>query len=203
LPGFIRDATARSREQREAAERELLARWAEPHRRYHTTTHLTAVLAVIDRYADLAPDPDAVRLAAWFHDAVYDPRAGDNEERSALLAERVLTGLGTPSAVRHEVARLVRLTADHAPAAGDANGALLSDADLAILAADEPDYLTYTGAIRQEYAHVPDDAFRRGRTGVLRQLLDLPTLYRIVPERAAWTARAHANMRSELARLNG
>src|SRR5689334_15382646 len=59
---------------------DLLARWREPHRHYHTDEHLAFMLEIIDRHADLADDADAVRLAAWFHDAVYDPRAADNEE---------------------------------------------------------------------------------------------------------------------------
>src|SRR5687767_4640444 len=96
---------------------DLLRRWSEPHRRYHTLEHLQAVLAVVDEHADLAADADAVRLAAWYHDAVYEPFATDNEARSAALA---------PS---EEVSRLVLLTAGHKVAVGDRNGALLADAD--------------------------------------------------------------------------
>ena len=62
---------------------ELLDRWQEPHRHYHTIDHLAAVLSIVDAQADEADDPQAVRLAAWFHDAVYDPRRTDNEELSA------------------------------------------------------------------------------------------------------------------------
>ena len=69
---------------------ELLARWAEPHRHSHTVSHLDLVLSVVDQYADAAADPDAVRFAAWFHDAVYDPRRTDNEDVSAALASRAL-----------------------------------------------------------------------------------------------------------------
>jgi predicted metal-dependent HD superfamily phosphohydrolase len=175
----------------------LVGRWSEPHRRYHTLDHLAAVLAVIDANAGLAEDADAVRLAAWFHDAVYDPRADDNEERSARLAEVELAGV--PAA--HEVARLVRLTAGHTVEPGDANGALLADADLAILAAAPADYDRYATAIRAEYAHVPDDAFQAGRAAVLEALAALPQLYRVVPERAEWEARARANLARELRNL--
>jgi predicted metal-dependent HD superfamily phosphohydrolase len=182
----------------EALGERLLDRWAEPHRRYHNLDHLAAVLAVVDANADLAGDADAVRLAAWFHDAVYDPRAGDNEERSAALAEAELAG--TPAAA--EAARLVRLTAGHAVEPGDANGALLADADLAILAAAPADYDRYATAIRAEYAHVPDDAFRAGRAAVLDALAGLPSLYRVVPERAEWEARARTNLARELRTLH-
>src|SRR5262245_29954004 len=69
---------------------DLLARWGESHRYYHTVSHLGVVLAVIDEHASWAEDLDAVRLAAWYHDAVYDPHRVDNEEASAILAESTL-----------------------------------------------------------------------------------------------------------------
>jgi predicted metal-dependent HD superfamily phosphohydrolase len=175
---------------------DLIARWSQPHRRYHTVQHLTAVLDVVDRYANLAADPDAVRLAVWFHDAVYDPAAPDNEERSAQVAEATLPDPG-------EVARLVRLTAGHQVAPGDANGALLADADLSVLAAAPRDYDRYAAAVRAEYAHVPDEVFRTGRAAILRDLADRPALYRIVPPRAEWHARAVDNLRRELRALAG
>jgi predicted metal-dependent HD superfamily phosphohydrolase len=182
----------------------LLDRWAEPHRHYHDGAHLAAVLSIVHRNAAGAADPDAVRLAAWCHDAVYDPRAaGDaNERASAALAADLLTGLGVPAPVVAEVRRLVLLTAGHAPGPGDSNGALLCDADLAILAADPADYDGYAAAIRREYAHVPDDAYRAGRAAVLRGLLDLPALYRLPALRAAWEAPARQNLNRELARLS-
>jgi predicted metal-dependent HD superfamily phosphohydrolase len=181
---------------------DLIARWSQPHRHYHTTAHLAAVLAVVDRYADLAPDTGAVRLAGWLHDAVYDPRASDNEERSARLAETRLPRAGVPAGRVAETARLVRLTAGHAVADGDRAGALLADADLAVLAAGRGDYDRYAAAVRREYAHVPEDAFRAGRAAVLESLLALPALYRIVPPRAEWEARARANMTRELHTLD-
>jgi predicted metal-dependent HD superfamily phosphohydrolase len=180
---------------------ELLGRWSEPHRRYHTLEHLAAMLRIIDEHAGLADDPDAVRLAAWFHDAVYAPFAADNEEQSAQLAGTRLGVLGFSAERAEEVARLVRLTAGHAVAPGDRNGALLADADLAILAAPWDEYVRYTVAVREEYAAVPEEAFRAGRAHILRQLLELPSLYRVVPARAEWTARAHGNLRSEIKTL--
>lgn len=171
--------------------RDLLRRWREPHRRYHTDRHLQYTLEIIDRYADRADDAGAVRMAAWLHDAVYDPRASDNEERSAALTDDP------------EVRRLVLLTKSHDAAPGDRNGALLCDADLAILAADPAEYRSYAQRVREEYAFVPDDAFRAGRGQVLQSLLALPSLYKIVPERDAWTLRATTNMRDELRTVTG
>ena len=187
----------------DAAGRDLLARWSEPHRRYHDGTHLAAVLDVVDLYADLAPHPDRVRLAAWLHDAVYDPHAatGANERDSAVLANDLLTRLGVAPAAATDVAMLVALTDGHAAADGDPDGALLCDADLAILAADPDRYAAYAAAIREEYAHVPDDAFRTGRARIVRALLNLPSIYRLPPLRRAWEARARANLTAELATL--
>jgi predicted metal-dependent HD superfamily phosphohydrolase len=179
---------------------ELVARWSEPHRRYHTLTHLAAVLAAVDRLADLADDPHAVRLAAWFHDAVYDGRPGWDEERSAQLAQSRLPRCGVPPARVAEVARLVRLTAAHDTLTRtDRDGAVLCDADLAVLGGD--DYERYAANIRQEYAHVPDGLFRQGRAQVLRRLLAVPELFRTPQARELWEEQARAHMSAELATL--
>ncbi len=176
----------------------LLARWAEPQRRYHTTAHLAAVLDGIDTLAGHADDVHAVRLAAWFHDAVYRPDRTENEERSAALAERALAEAGVPEAVVAEVARLVRLTVTHDPVDGDRNGEALCDADLAVLAGGPQEYGAYAARVREEYGFVPDGAFREGRAAVLRQLLDLPRLFRTPHGAAAWEARARHNLATEL-----
>ncbi|MCJ1680615.1 hypothetical protein MTF65_25355 [Streptomyces sp. APSN-46.1] len=179
----------------------LLAAWAEPQRRYHTTAHLADVLARIDVLADHAEDPAAVELAAWFHDAVYRPDRSENEERSAALAERALPELGIGPARTAEVARLVRLTVTHDPAPGDTNGEVLCDADLAVLAGEPDAYAAYAAAVRAEYGFVPDDAFRAGRAAVLRQLLDLPRLFRTPYGTAHWEAPARRNLATELKEL--
>ncbi|MCX3060269.1 HD domain-containing protein [Streptomyces beihaiensis] len=179
----------------------LLARWAEPQRRYHTTDHLAAVLDHVDVLAEHAAEPELVRLAAWFHDAVYRPDRSENEERSAALAERALTEAGLAPPQVAEVARLVRLTVAHDPADGDTNGEVLCDADLAILAAPPDAYAAYARAVREEYAFVPDEAFREGRAAVLRQLLGLPRLFRTPHGGREWEAGARENLTTELALL--
>ncbi|MFF4243749.1 hypothetical protein ACFYY2_04670 [Streptomyces sp. NPDC001822] len=176
----------------------LLGRWAEPQRRYHTTAHLTQVLDRVDALAGHAADPDLVRLAVWFHDAVYRPDRSENEERSAALAERALAEAGLPDAATAEVARLVRLTVTHDPAPDDTNGEALCDADLAILAAAPKEYAAYAAQVREEYGFVPDEAFREGRAAVLRQLLGLPRLFRTPLGSAEWEPRARQNLTTEL-----
>ncbi|GAB4103683.1 hypothetical protein GCM10028790_27020 [Micromonospora taraxaci] len=182
----------------------MLDRWRERHRHYHTVAHLTAVLDVVDEHADLAGQVDLVRLAAWFHDAVYDPRAAghDNEHDSAAVADEVLTGLGVPASSVAEVRRLVLLTAGHTVTPGDRDGALLCDADLAVLAAPAATYERYAAAIRREYAHVPEPAFRAGRAAVLTGLLALPALFKLPSLASRWEEPARDNVRRELAALS-
>jgi predicted metal-dependent HD superfamily phosphohydrolase len=178
---------------------DLVRRYSEPQRRYHTTEHLAEVLDHLD---ELAPGNDTVRLAAWFHDAVYDPMRADNEERSAVLAEEALPVAGVAAEVVAEVARLVRLTATHDPDEGDDDGAVLCDADLAILGSSPDRYAAYAAAVREEYAAVPEEAFRAGRADVLRSLLGLPALFRTPAARERWEATARHNMETELMLLS-
>ncbi|WP_042168996.1 hypothetical protein [Streptomyces sp. NBRC 110035] len=181
----------------------LLGRWQEDQRRYHTVAHLTAVLDRVDELAAYADDVDVVRLAAWFHDAVYLPDRSENEERSARLAERALAEAGVPGAEVAEVARLVRLTVTHDPGDDDPDGQVLCDADLAVLASPPSAYAAYTAAVREEYRFVPGDAFREGRAAVLRRLLDLPRLFRTPYGREHWEATARYNIGGELELLTG
>ncbi len=184
-----------------AAGADLLARWRAPERRYHDAEHLAEVLDGIDALAPLAGDAAAVRLAAWFHDAVYEGRPGDDEQRSAELAQQVLTALGVPPERVGQVRRLVLLTAAHDPAPGDDDGAVLSDADLAILASPPERYGRYVRAVREEYASVPEQLFREGRAAVLRALDAAPQLYRTPLGRDRWEAAARENLARELTAL--
>ncbi|QIX27913.1 hypothetical protein ncot_15950 [Nocardioides sp. JQ2195] len=170
----------------------LVTAWSSD-RGYHDLQHLEEVLA---RLTELGAGDDVeVVLAAWFHDAVYDD-AGNNEERSALLATEELSGIRSVDA--DEVARLVRLTERHRPEPGDRAGEVLCDADLAILAAPADRYATYVAGVRREYAAVPDDDFRRGRAAILRDLLDKPTLFHTAYAREHWEPTARANLAAEL-----
>lgn len=180
---------------------ELLAAWAQPHRRYHAISHLRGILGHVEELALLAADADAVRLAAWYHDAVYQGQP-DDEERSAVRAEEDLDRLGVDPALVAEVARLVRMTVTHDPAPGDRNGEVLSDADLAALAVSPDEYVSNTAAIRAEYAHVPDDVFRSGRLRVLVKLLDGSGVFRTDYARGRWERIAQENLRAELEALS-
>lgn len=181
---------------------ELLERWNEEHRRYHTQTHLLAVLEALDELLDPADEHlrEALLLAAWFHDAVYEGKAGQDERASAALAVEQLDGLLEADTVR-EVERLVLLTITHDPAPGDRAGELLCDADLAVLAGSPDEYARYAAVIREEYAHVPDPDFAVGRAAVLDRLLALDPLYRTSRAAWRWTDAARQNLMGERAGL--
>ena len=182
---------------------QLLLAYADPTRGYHDLRHLAEVLDHVDQLAAEAAHPDAVRLAAWFHDAVYTATAGPgaDEEASAQLAERRLADSGVDALTVAQVARLVRLTATHQPDDGDADGAVLCDADLAVLARDPAGYADYVAGVRREYAHVPEPDFRRGRAAVLRELAAAPSLFRTAAGRDLWEQPARRNVAAELAEL--
>jgi predicted metal-dependent HD superfamily phosphohydrolase len=180
---------------------DLIRRYSEPHRRYHTTEHLQHVLTVIDELADDSHDTFLVRLAAWFHDAVYAIPAGQvsNEEASARLALRELGRTGLEQEDLTQVARLVRLTETHLPGPRDPDGELLCDADLAILAAEPAAYGRYVEEIRAEYSGVPEAQFLAGRLEILTDLAGRE-LFRTSMGRRLTTA-ARRNLESEMAAL--
>lgn len=184
---------------------ELVAAYSKPHRHYHNLGHVADVLRVAARLADIASDANAVALAVWYHDAVYDPRAKDNEARSAEMASERLAAIGLPSVTVAEVARLVNATTHFEsatePIAG--NTAVLLDADLAILGASEERYRMYAAAIRAEYAFVPVDAYRTGRIAVLEAFLSRARIYRTDRVHVEGDAPARRNLAAERAGLAG
>ncbi|MCH8572036.1 DUF4031 domain-containing protein [Nesterenkonia sp. AY15] len=184
---------------------ELLTRWSEPHRNYHSLTHLNAVLrgvSTLERAGELSPEQrPVVSLAAWFHDAVYVGVAEEDEEASASLAESRLGAL-LPTHVVGETARLVRLTTHHDPPTGDRNGAVLVDADLEVLAQTPGGYARYVAAVRRDYHHVAEDDFRRGRARVLQRLLAAPSLFHTATGVQRWEPQARVNLTRELELLS-
>jgi predicted metal-dependent HD superfamily phosphohydrolase len=181
---------------------ELRDTYAEPHRHYHDIHHIEACLRELAAVEGLAADErEILEYAIWWHDAVYDPKRSDNEERSAVLAERDLAQLGVDPAMRETVGRLIRATRDHKVAPDDRLGALLVSIDLSILGRPVAEYDAYAAAIRAEYAHVPDAAYRAGRAAVLRRFLAAPAIYPDPEFRRCYETQARANMAREIARL--
>ncbi len=185
--------------------RNLIDCYNEPHRRYHTTEHLAYVLDIVDLLEAEADRPDAVRYAAWFHDAVYDIAIDShltNEERSARLAQGVLRRMRLPKGLIAEVSRLVRDTADQQLDPNDRDGAVLCDADLAILGSEPDVYRVYAAHVREEYRHIRDAQFRPGRIRILRDFLRRPAIYQTERARALFEEAARANVAAEIERLN-
>ena len=183
----------------EAEREQLLSRWREPHRKYHNLDHLRTVLAALDeiRSAGVDFDHEVVTLAAWFHDAIYEIGAPDNEEQSAVLAENMLAD--RPCAT--EVARLVRATSDHSIDLTDLNASALCDADLSILSSDSSRYSKYCAAVRDEYSQFEDGLYRDGRSRVLKHLLNLERLFNTEFGHENWELRARRNLKAELRSL--
>jgi predicted metal-dependent HD superfamily phosphohydrolase len=181
----------------------VVAMYRQPGRHYHDARHVTWVVRHIAAICAVHPADDvgAVVAAGFFHDAVYDPTRHDNEAQSAALAERALSELGWAPTRTAAVAAMVLATIDHDVAVADADTQIVLAADLAVLAAEPAPYDDYARAVRKEYAHVGDEAWRTGRRAVLRSLLDRQHLFAPRLELAGWEQRARANLTSELATL--
>lgn len=188
---------------------DLVSRHREPQRRYHTAAHVEWVLRHVDELSGEVEVDDraAVLAAAFFHDAVYDPRAepGANERASAELARRQLGELGWADDRVRRVETMILATHTHVVPADQASGAVdvavLIDADLAVLGAGSSGYTAYVNGVRAEYAHVGDADWRRGRIAVLDEFLARDTIYTTEPGRRRWEARARANLTAERAGL--
>ena len=185
----------------------LRTRYAEPHRAYHTQAHLDAVLAGVTAAHPHLVHAHTVELAAWYHDAIYDPARTDNEECSARLLEDELPGLATPTQIAH-AARLVRATADHALPDGTepglrADAAVFLDLDMAVLGADPAAYDAYEQGIAAEYVPVHGAAgYSAGRVHFLRGMLARQRLFHTDVAHAALDAAARENLRRALVTQN-
>jgi predicted metal-dependent HD superfamily phosphohydrolase len=186
---------------------ELLERWVEPARHYHTTTHLVEMFGALEELEDAGEIDDrqcsVARLAAWFHDAVYDTSAGvgSNEADSALLAREALQQLNFSEADIEAIDRLIRLTARHDTDAAEPLDAAFHDADLWILSAPRERFDSYCDQVREEYAYVPDTEYRDGRAAILGPLLHRDRIYRTSHALRSWETPARLNLGRELARL--
>jgi predicted metal-dependent HD superfamily phosphohydrolase len=183
----------------------LAEQYEHPRRSYHTAEHACRVADAADNLAQglqLAPrERQTLMAAALAHDVIYQGRPGEDEEASAQAAERALLSGQVNAESAREVARLIRTTAAHRVEVGDKTGAALSDSDLSILGSEPSEYDRYALDVRREYSHVSDEAWRVGRTAVLTDLLQRPTLFVTEPARRLWERQAHRNMTREIRSL--
>ncbi|SEJ38211.1 HD domain-containing protein [Demequina mangrovi] len=213
LPAYVRDAaavgaTASDAEVAEAGAR-LLLRWQNPARRFHDVRHLVELLNRVDELQQETRRPHCVRLAAWYHGAVfasdsesaYAARGGEDEDASAEYARMELRDLGVPDAKIDAIATMVKGLTRHVVVPDSPDAAVLSDADLAILASDPQRYKAYIRDVREEYAEIPEDRFLESRRAIVARLLSRDRLY-TSPLGATWEAQARQNLTAELARLD-
>jgi predicted metal-dependent HD superfamily phosphohydrolase len=180
---------------------QLATHYNEPHRHYHTQGHIAACLSWLDQYRHLAADPLCLELALWAHDVIYDPRAGDNEARSADWFAQQFADSDLTDQQLARVHELILATVHPHPPT-DPDMALLQDIDLSILGADAELYDRYEGWIRREYEFVPEAAFRKGRSAVLQSFLDQAVIYHTVELRERLEVSARDNLKRALTELS-
>lgn len=179
---------------------DLVKLWGRPERAYHNLSHLQFCLEQLDQASGVTDYYAETGIALWFHDAIYDVHAKDNEEVSALYAISVMSGTSLAVEKIELIAELIRVTT-HAAEVVDRPFDLMVDIDLAILGSGEDEYLVYQEAIRKEYDHVRDDDFVAGRSAVLRSFLKRGYIYHTVYFREKYEARASKNLEMALGLL--
>ena len=179
----------------------LVESYSEPHRRYHTIQHLEECFAHLDLARSIAQHASEVELALWFHDAIYDTRRTDNEERSAEWARAAALASGLPIETAERIAGLVLATKHDAVPVGTDAG-LLVDIDLAILGSETARFEEYEVQIREECAWVPESLYQNARRKILQGFVSREQIYSTELFHAAYEIRARENINRSLARLN-
>ena len=183
----------------------LMDAYGEPGRFYHNGHHITALLRLFAKLRELAIDPVAVKIAIFFHDAVYHipldpqfPPPHDNEERSIKL---MLMMANNPEygSIQRAIA-LVRATAEHV-SGRDIDTRLIHDLDLSILASSRHRFIAFEQQIRQEYAVYPKALYLPARMGILRSFLERRRIYALGPLVLTWEAKARENLTWALAEM--
>lgn len=180
---------------------DILARYSEPHRKYHTVRHLEECFVKLAEVRDLAQHPAEVEIALWFHDAIYDTRSNQNEAGSAELARaKVLAvGGGVESAAR--IAQLIMATRhDAEPDVNDAE--VLVDVDLSILGAPSERFDEYEQQVREEYSWVPESVFRKERRRILQHLLARSSIFNTRLFIDSYEQQARDNIERSIVRLS-
>jgi predicted metal-dependent HD superfamily phosphohydrolase len=180
----------------------LVAAYQEPQRRYHTTEHLAECLSLLGQHLDLAQSSAEVEMAMWFHDAIYDVTASDNEARSADWARTDLIGAGvSPTSVETVCQHIMATMHSALPMPGDQT--LLVDVDLSILGAPRARFEAYEEQVRDEYSWVPETVFRQKRSDVLASFLKRSSIYGTPKLRASLERSARSNLAWSIQRLGG
>ena len=172
---------------------------SEEGRAYHNAQHISMSLSHLNAHRELAERPFEIEMAIWFHDAVYDTRASDNEEQSAAWAERFLVAQEADSEVVKRIEAMILATKLHGAATDDEK--LLIDIDLAILGSEAETFEEYDQAIRFEYSWVPEEQYRAGRASVLRSFLEREVIYQTNEFRGLYEGLARENLGRKIGEL--
>lgn len=180
----------------------LVKAYGDPNRSYHTIQHLEECLAGLDEAMAVAnvPNAEAIEMALWFHDAIYDPKASDNEERSAALAREAMEGASISPDFIADVVRLILSTKTHTTGAHD-DARWMIDIDLSILGRDQKRFEEYEAQIRAEYAWVPADVYAEKRAEILEGFLARERLFSTEYFHQRYEPQARANQAGLIASL--
>lgn len=181
---------------------DLVAAYSSVGRFYHTLEHIQHILQTIEQMRSLAINFPAIQLAAWFHDVIYDPRAKDNEEKSAEYAVASLNQFEISVTTVEYVKTLILNTKTHQAPPNDIDSKILLDSDLAILGASELEYRAYAKAIRQEYSWVSDELYHVARKQVLQNFLRRKRIYFTEQLFLGLEVRARGNLQAEITALS-
>ncbi|MFB2967574.1 hypothetical protein ACE1CD_01250 [Aerosakkonema sp. BLCC-F183] len=180
----------------------LTAAYTSTDRFYHNLAHILQVIEKIEMMRSQTQNFAAVEFAAWFHDVIYDPKAKDNEEKSATYTADVLSSLAIPRETIDTAVNLILATKNHHPIANSIDSQIFLDADLSILGYSETEYRNYAQAIRQEYSWLSDTEYRLGRKQVLEKFLQRERIYFTEQMFAALEVKARQNMQEEIEYLS-
>ena len=179
---------------------ELIGRYCEPHRKYHTMQHLDECFTNFAMIRREAVHPAEIELALWFHDAIYDVKNHDNELKSADWARLELLRAGAAEGTANRVHALVMVTRHNAlPSTIDEQ--ILVDIDLSVLGAEPNRFDEYETQVRAEYAWVPEPVNRSKRSEILQAFLDRNSIYSTPSSQSRLETRARSNLTRSLAKL--
>jgi predicted metal-dependent HD superfamily phosphohydrolase len=179
---------------------ELVLLYSEPHRHYHNLEHIADCLNEFDSARHLAGQPLAVELAIWYHDAIYNTRAPDNEEKSAEMAKSRISEAGGRDDLSDAVAALVMATKSHDPSLHP-DAPLMVDIDLSILGKPEQRFWEYESQVRREYDWVPEGIFCTKRTEILERFLARERIYSTKHFFDRYEQQARANLQASVQKL--
>jgi len=154
----------------------LLDGYQEPQRHYHTLAHIEQCLGMFDQCKSLASNPDALELAVWFHDVIFDPGKADNEKRSAQLYLQFSNAVHDET-TRGLVERLIMATLHDGSSLTDSDAMYMVDIDLSSFGLAWDEFLQDSQNLRLESAELSDAEYYRRKTNFQNWLLARERFY--------------------------